>query len=158
MLKKLRKDPVSLVLLAVIGGSLFLSQGNVSETMTSLGDAKKMMVASTAKNNEMLAGQQSDKNQSAIAEQRYKDGCLILLYKGQMAAIAQGRPVYDPLTKFPLPKGTQVCDGYGTTARLEPRDFDGDGVFIPVITQEAFTGNKEVIDNALTNNKRAFYQ
>lgn len=151
-------DPITLLLTASTGTSLLLGSGNVTSTFNSLGNAREMMQTATANNNELRAKEQAAKNQAAIAEERYKNGCLILLYKRQLVAIAQGKPVYDPTTKQPLPKGTVVCDGYGTTAILEPRDFDGDGKFQPVIASEAFTGNSLLIKQSLETNRRAAYQ
>jgi hypothetical protein len=151
-------DPVTLLLTAGTSVSLLFGSGNVTSTFNSLGNAREMMQTATAKNNELRATQQAAKNQAAIADERYKNGCLILLYKGQLVAIAQGKPVYDPTTKQPLSKGTVVCDGYGTTAILEPRDFDGDGKFQPVVASEAFTGNSQLIKQSLENNRRAAYQ
>ncbi|MBG1267755.1 hypothetical protein [Nostoc sp. WHI] len=154
----MKLDLMTVLLTASTGTSLLFGSGNITSTFNSLGNAKEMMQTATAKNNELRASQQAVKNQAAIAEERYRNGCLVLLYKGQLVAIAQGKPVYDPVTKQPLPKRTVVCDGYGTTGILEPRDFDGDGKFKPVITSEAFTGNSPLIKQSLENNRRAAYQ
>jgi hypothetical protein len=154
----MKLDPITLLLTAGTSVSLLFGSGNVTSTFSSLGNAREMMQTATAKNNELRATQQAAKNQAAIADERYRSGCLILLYKGQLVAIAQGKPAYDPVTKQPLPKGTVVCDGYGTTAILEPRDFDGDGKFQPVVASEAFTGNNQLIKQSLENNRRAAYQ
>ncbi|BAY78370.1 hypothetical protein NIES25_48440 [Nostoc linckia NIES-25] len=151
-------DFITVLLTAGTGLSLLFNSGKVTNNFNSLGSAREMMQQATARNNELRATQQAAKNQATIADERYKNGCLVLLYKGQLVAIAQGRPVYDPITKQPLPKGTVVCDGYGTTAILEPRDFDGDGKFQPVITSEAFTGNSLLIKQSLKQNRRATYQ
>ncbi|MBD2509531.1 hypothetical protein H6G91_19920 [Nostoc muscorum FACHB-395] len=151
-------DPITVLLTAGTSVSLLFGSGNVTNTFNSLGNAREMMQTATAKNNELRATQQAAKNQAAIADERYRSGCLILLYKGQLVAIAQGKPAYDPVTKQPLPKGTVVCDGYGTTAILEPRDFDGDGKFQPVVASEAFTGNSQLIKQSLETNRRAAYQ
>ncbi|PHJ60243.1 hypothetical protein VF14_11600 [Nostoc linckia z18] len=154
----MKVDFITLLLTIGTSASVLLNNGNVNSTFNSLGNAREMMQTATARNYQLRATQQAAKNQAAIADERYKNGCLVLLYKGQLVALAQGRPVYDPITKQPLPKGTVVCDGYGTTAILEPRDFDGDGKFQPVITLEAFTGNSQLIKEALEKNRRATYQ
>ncbi|MEH2400208.1 hypothetical protein [Nostoc sp.] len=154
----MKLDPITLLLTAGTSASLLLGGGNVTSTFNSLGNAKEMMQIATAKNNELRAKGQAAKNQAVIADERYKSGCLILLYKGQLVAIAQGKPAYDRVTKQPLPKGTVVCDGYGTTGILEPRDFDGDGKFQPVIASEAFTGDSLLIKQSLETNRRAAYQ
>lgn len=154
----MKLDPITLLLTAGTSASLLLGGGNVTSTFNSLGNAKEMMQIATAKNNELRAKGQAAKNQAAIADERYKSGCLILLYKGQLVAIAQGKPAYDTVTKQPLPKGTVVCNGYGTTGILEPRDFDGDGKFQPVIASEAFTGDRLLIKQSLETNRRAAYQ
>ncbi|MEH2384165.1 MAG: hypothetical protein V7K27_35650 [Nostoc sp.] len=154
----MKLDFITVLLTVGTSTSLLFGSGNITNTFNSLGNAKEMMQTATAKNNELRASQQSAKNQAAIAEERYRNGCLILLYKGRLVAIAQGKPVYDPITKQPLPKGTVVCDGYGTSAILEPRDFDGDGKFQPVVASEAFTGNSQLIKQSLESNRRASYQ
>lgn len=154
----MKLDLITVLLTAGTSTSLLFGSGNITSTFNSLGNAKEMMQTATAKNNELRASQQAAKNQAAIAEERYKNGCLVLLYKGKLVAISQGEPVYDRTTNQPLPKGTVVCDGYGTTGILEPRDFDGDGKFKPVITSEAFTGNSLLIKESLKSNRRAAYQ
>ncbi|WYM00458.2 MAG: hypothetical protein HEQ19_13945 [Gloeotrichia echinulata CP02] len=137
---------------AVFGGNNF---GNIQ---SQFGNAREMLATETARNGELQATIISSENQAKIAEQRYSNGCLILLYKGQMTALSQGSPVYDTVTGKPLPKGTVVCDGYGLTAILEPRDFDGDGKYEPVIAQEAFTGDSEVIGKAIKTNRKVVYK
>jgi hypothetical protein len=141
----------------LVGSSIFCGN-NFGNIQSQFGKAREMLAAETARNGELQATLISSENQAKIADQRYTNGCLILLYKGQMTALSQGKPVYDSVTGKPLPKGTVVCDGYGLTAVLEPRDFDGDGKYEPVITQEAFTGNSEVIGNAIKSNRRVNYR
>jgi hypothetical protein len=141
----------------VIGITVF-GGNNLGSIQSQFGNAREMLAAETARNGELQATIISSENQAKIAEQRYTNGCLLLIYRGQMAALSQGNPVYDIMTGGPLPKGTVVCDGYGLTAVLEPRDFDGDGKYEPVIAQEAFTGDSEVIGKAIKTNRKVVYK
>jgi len=87
---------------------------------------------------ELRASQQATQMNAQIAQQRYQAGCLKL-----RSALVQGEPVFQ--NGSPLPKGTIVCDRFGNTGKLVPRDFDKDGKYVPVVAETAFTGNSKVV-------------
>ena len=59
--------------------------------------------------------------QAAIALQRYKDGCVMVVamsHPGFYTSLTEGEPVLDRIRKKPLPVGTIVCDANGNTAKI----------------------------------------
>ncbi|BBD59476.1 hypothetical protein NIES2109_22630 [Nostoc sp. HK-01] len=82
--------------------------------------------------------QQVSEEQAKLAEARYQNGCV------HVKRFAQGIPVYRD--GLPLPKGTVICDDQGNTGVLQPRDFDNDGRYVPVIADTAYTGRAPIAD------------
>lgn len=148
LLRIIQRNPVNATFGALLIGCLALSSGNVKANFESIDATKKTTQFNAAKNLELTASQQDVESQAEIANQRYQSGCLMLSTNNKFVHLAQAITVIDPDRKTPLPKGTLVCDAFGNTGRLAPRDFDQDGVFVTVITETAFTGNQEIISKA----------
>lgn len=96
--------------------------------------------------NLLRAEQQSAAEKATIAEERFKQGCLFVVAAGtsQATTLTQGQPVRDPARDAPLPAGTRVCSADGTTGLIEANDAG-----LPVVNAIAFTGNQEVIREAM---------
>jgi hypothetical protein len=148
LLRIIKRNPINVTFGVLMLGCLALSSGNVRANFQSIDATKKITQFNAAKNLELTASQQNAESQAEIANQRYQSGCLMLSTKGQFVHLAQAITVIDPLTKSALPKGTVLCDSFGNTGVLAPRDFDGDGVYVTVITETAFTGNQEIVSKA----------
>ncbi|BAY11029.1 hypothetical protein [Calothrix sp. NIES-2098] len=147
MLKYIKRNPVNTAFTVGILGCLAFSSGNISQNLGTLEHIKKTTQYNATKQLELQASQQNAAQQSDIAIERYKNGCLLLTQP-----LIQGQPVYNTKGK-PLPRGTVVCDQIGNTAKLIPRDFDGDGVFVPVVGELAYTGNREAVQDAIASNQ-----
>jgi hypothetical protein len=148
LLRTIQRNPVNTAFGLAMFGCLILSSGNVKENFQTIGATKKTTQFNIAKNYELTASQQDAESQAEIANQRYQSGCLMLSNNGKFVHLAQAITVIDPDRRTPLPKGTLVCDSFGNTGRLAPRDFDRDGVYTTVITETAFTGNQEIVSRA----------
>jgi hypothetical protein len=88
----------------------------------------------------------------AIAIGRYESGCILVTaldQPDQFVSIVENMPVLDRATQSPLPAGTAVCDANGNTALLTHKNIDGQ--IIPVASNLAFTGKRDVIEAAITN-------
>lgn len=147
MLKYIKRNPVNAAFAVGILGCLAFSSGNIRENLGTIDHVKKTTQFNATKQLELQASQQAAEQQSEIAKDRYRNGCLMLT-----TALVQGQPVFNT-SKKPLPRGTVVCDPIGNTAKLIPRDFDGDGVYVPVVGELAYTGDKEAIQQAIASNQ-----
>jgi hypothetical protein len=88
----------------------------------------------------------------AIAIGRYESGCILVTaldQPDQFVSIVENMPVLDRATQSPLPAGTAVCDANGNTAVLTNQNINGE--VIPVASSLAFTGDRGVIEAAITN-------
>lgn len=148
LLRIVQRNPINVTFGVLMLGCLALSSGNVKANFENINATKKITQFNAVKNLELTASQQDVESQAEIAKQRYQQGCLMLSVKGKFVYLSQATTVIDPDRKTPLPRGTLVCDAFGNTGRLAPRDFDQDGTFTTVITETAFTGNQEIISNA----------
>lgn len=148
LLRIFQRNPVNTAFGVLMIGCLALSSGNVKANFQSIDATKKTTQFNAAKNLELTASQQDAESQAEIANQRYQSGCLMLVDNGKFVHLAQAITVIDPDRKTPLPKGTLICDSFGNTGKLAPRDFDQDGVFVTVITETSFTGNLEIVSKA----------
>ncbi len=148
LLRNIQRNPINTAFGLAMLGCLILSSGNVKNNFETIGATKKTTQFNLAKNYELTASQQDAESQAEIANQRYQSGCLMLSVNGKFVHLSQAARVIDPDQKTPLPKGTLICDSYGNTGRLAPRDFDGDGIYTTVITETAFTGNQEIVSKA----------
>jgi hypothetical protein len=148
LLRIIKRNPINVTFGVLLIGCLALSSGNIKDNFQTIGATKKTTQFNIAKNYELTASQQDAESQAEIANQRYQSGCLMLETNGKFVHLAQAITVIDPDRKTPLPKGTLICDSYGNTGRLAPRDFDRDGIFTTVITETAFTGNQEIVSRA----------
>lgn len=86
--------------------------------------------------------------QAKIASNRYRNGCVIVVAQkapDKFTSLTEGHPVIDWVRKTPLPAGTIVCDANGNTAVIEKRNGK------PVIGKTAFTGDRQLINQARKN-------
>lgn len=117
---------------------------------------------------------------AAIAEDRYQNGCVMVVASNSpehYSALTPGQPVIDGARNVPLAVGTTVCDALGGTGVIVPmtdaegneirgymqvsRDAQGiswqvvedpAGSAVPVIGLYAFTGDREVVQQAIAAN------
>ena len=140
--RTIKRNPIPTAFGAGIVASLLISQGNIRENARTLGEVREIAQANAANEMRLRASQQASEGQAEIAEQRYQEGCLVVVAQSDPAAftsLTEGQPVLDRIRKTPLPLGTLVCDAYGNTGKIVP-DSQGN----PVVGELAFTGNKEL--------------
>jgi hypothetical protein len=85
-----------------------------------------------------------------LAVSRYESGCLPVVDRSQehYVSLIEGQPVTDSITEHPVPMGTTVCDANGNTGII------GTG---NVVTNVAFTGDREVVLRRLSEFQRFEY-
>jgi hypothetical protein len=120
----------------------YFSHGDIQRSMQGLSEDRARIATNVSEQRRLEENASLIKAKAAIAEQRYKDGCTLVVAVNSpknLATLVNGEPVYDRTTNKPLPVGTVVCDGNGNTAVLAS-NING----VPVVTDIAFTGNREL--------------
>ncbi|AKG21794.1 hypothetical protein [Calothrix sp. 336/3] len=136
---------------------LFAARDDISRSIQLLNEDKTRISASSQETRKLEQSQEIAKAKAAIASQRYKDGCLLVVAANSptnLATLVPGEAVIDRITKRPLPSGTVVCDGNGNTAILVP-NLDRK----PVIGEIAYTGNRDLVMKTVKriNGARLYY-
>lgn len=152
----IRKNKSTILWGGLILGSLFFAHNDIQNNFQNMTDIKNSIALDSQKIQAVSQQTDLEKSLGEIAKTRYENGCVILLNRKRgYTNLEQGQTVVDPIRWTPLPKGTVVCDRNGNTGVLAPRDFDGDGRFTTVVAETAFTGNHDVIDNAMKRARRS---
>lgn len=110
-----------------------------------------------AENTELQLSLQEAEQKAAVAESRYKSGCIPVVTEdqSQYVALQLNRPVLDVASKHPLPVGSVVCDAHGNTGVIVD---DDQSHRTPGVTQRlAFTGNTDLVQERLDNYRGARY-
>jgi hypothetical protein len=141
---RIKRYPIESVLIGGLVITVILDLPHILRQIGLSGELRATAEAQNQRHMEMRLAQQAAADASEIAQERYQNGCLVILSKtdkDQYASIVEGRPVNDKSGSI-VPQNTIVCDGYGNTAKISM--IRG----IPVATQVAFTGNRKAIENA----------
>jgi hypothetical protein len=120
----------------------FFSHGDIQRSMQGLSEDRARIASNASEQRRLEENAELIKAKAAIAEQRYNSGCTLVVAVNSpknLATLVEGEPVFDRTTNKPLPVGTVVCDGNGNTAVLAS-NING----VPVVTDIAFTGNREL--------------
>ncbi|MBD2261123.1 hypothetical protein [Pseudanabaena sp. FACHB-2040] len=107
---------------------------------------------------ELQLAQQEAEQKAAIADERYRTGVVPvvdLATQGHYVTLSKNQPVLDSLTRQPLPAGTVVADANGNTGVLV--DDDNDPTTPAVVQKMAFTGNRQLVQDALAQYGGASY-
>ncbi|MDB9369167.1 hypothetical protein PN456_09375 [Nodularia spumigena CS-586/05] len=127
-------------------GCIFLSISapNIKSNISTMGEIQQVVRKNSTQEWKLRASQQAAQAQAEIAEQRYRDGCVMVVAMNNpdsFTSLSEGEPVIDHVRNVPLPIGTVVCDANGNTAVI----IKGENQ--PVTGEIAFTGNQELIAN-----------
>ncbi len=137
-----RKHKLEIGFGAVALVATFFSHGDIQRSMQGLSEDRARIASNASEQRRLEENAELIKAKAAIAEQRYKDGCTMVVAANSptnLATLVLGEPVFDRTTKKPLPAGTVVCDANGTTAVLASNENG-----VPVVSDMAFTGNREL--------------
>ena len=118
------------------------SHSDIQRSMQGLSEDRARIASNASEQRRLEENAELIKAKAVIAEQRYNSGCTLVVAVNSprnLATLVLGEPVFDRTTNKPLPVGTVVCDGNGNTAVLAS---NANGV--PVVTDLAFTGNREL--------------
>jgi hypothetical protein len=137
-----RKHKTEIIFVSVALVAALFSHKDIQKGMDSVAFEKERVSLKTAEEKRLEQGQELVKARAAIAEQRYKDGCTIVVAVNSpknLATLVEGETVLDRTSKKSLPAGTVVCDGNGNTGVLK-----ANGQNIPVVSDLTYTGNREL--------------
>lgn len=131
------------------------SLGNLGGVGSQITELREQATAQSQELSLLNLSQEQSDNLAAIAEKRLKDGCVPVFSRdqGNYVTLIVNKPVVDPTTRQALPAGTLLCDAYGNTALLV--DDDGDPNTPAVAQQFAFTGNRDLVKDVLSNYRGA---
>ena len=124
---------------------LALSSGNIKSNLGTVAQVQESVRENSKQEWQLRASQQAAQAQAEIAEERYRNGCVMVVAMSDpksFTTLSEGQPVIDRVRRKPLPSGTIVCDANGNTAKIVL------GVDRLVVGEIAFTGNQEVIQAA----------
>jgi hypothetical protein len=137
-----RKHKTEIIFVSVALLAALFSHKDIQKGMESLADERIKISTQASEKRHFEQSQELAKTKAAIAEQRYQDGCTIVVAANSprnLATLVEGETVLDRTSKKSLPAGTVVCDGNGNTGILKANTQS-----IPVVTDLAFTGKREL--------------
>lgn len=140
--KAWRKHKTEIVFVAAALIAVVVGHKDIQNSMQSLNQERALVSIKASEERRLEQSQELAKNKAEIAQQRYKDGCAIVVAVNSpknLATLVEGETVYDRTSKKPLPSGTIVCDANGNTGILSPNKNG-----VPVVSSVAFTGNREL--------------
>jgi hypothetical protein len=140
--KTWRKHKTEIIFVSVTLIAALFSHKDIQKGMDFLALEKERVSTKTAEERRLEQSRELAKTKAAIAEERYKNGCTIVVSGSSpknLTTLVEGEPILDRTSKKSLPAGTVVCDGNGTTGILT---LNTKG--IPVTTDLAYTGNREL--------------
>ncbi len=123
------------------------SLGNAQGTMTQFQEMREQSAKDVAAHAELMLDQEAAKAAAEIANERYLTGCQPVVDWAQVhyVSLVEHEVVIDPITKFPVPKGTVVCDANGNTAIIQENEQGW-----PVAQSFAFTGDQGIVRQRLS--------
>jgi hypothetical protein len=137
-----RKNKTSIVFGGLMLVSLIYSAPDINRNMRSLSSLRNAIASNSEKESQLSQQLKSESQQAAIAEARYKKGCLPVVatvYPHKYVAITEGQVIRDRITGKPLPNGSVVCDANGTTGVIS--NFR--------VSAIAFTGDRDMVAKRL---------
>ena len=135
----------------ILGGlALIAAVPSLGDAQGVLGQFQSMREQSNqdvAAHAELMLDQEAAKAAAEIANERYLTGCQPVVDWAQIhyVSLVENEVVLDPITKFPIPKGTVVCDANGNTAIIQ-----GNEQGWPVAQSFAFTGDQGIVRQRLS--------
>lgn len=146
--KTWRKHKLEITFGALASIAALFSHGDIQRSMNGLSEDRLRISNNASVQRRLEENAELVKAKAAIAEQRYKDGCTIVVVVNSprnLATLVEGETVLDRTSKKSLPAGTVVCDVNGNTGVLA---VNTDGV--PVVTDMAFTGDRQLALNLIS--------
>ena len=146
--KIIKRNPVSTLFGVGVVGCLIANSNNIQRNMESINAVRDVTQQNSVQEMKLRASQQTSEAQAEIANDRYKNGCVMVVAMKSpknYTSLSEGQPVLDRVRKTPLPAGTIVCDANGNTGRIVTVKGQ------PVVGEMAFTGNKTLVAQARKN-------
>lgn len=145
--KHIRRHATEYIFAGIACVTAIFGHDDIQRQMNTLSADRSRISESTSLLRQLEESAETAKQRAAIAIQRYKDGCTIVVVADSprnLATLVKGKPVLDRTSKAYLPSGTIVCDGNGNTAILKA---NSEG--IPVADDFAFTGDRQLALNLI---------
>ncbi|MDF5721520.1 MAG: hypothetical protein PUP91_13775 [Rhizonema sp. PD37] len=155
--KHIRRHKTEYIFAGIACVTAIFGHNDIQRSMNSLSADRSRISESAAAVRILQENAETAKERAAIAGQRYKDGCTIVVVSNSprnLASLVKGQPVLDRTSRAYLPEGTVVCDANGNTAILK-NNAEG----IPVADSFAFTGDRQLAINLIRkiHGARVFY-
>ncbi|MBD2054795.1 hypothetical protein H6F88_01940 [Oculatella sp. FACHB-28] len=148
----IKRNPISSAAIALMVLAGAANYSTISQNMQATGRVREKAMEHSEFNQQLQATSLFVEQQAEIAEQRYSEGCVLVVASNdptKFTSLTEGQPVLDSVRNVPLPAGTVVCDVFGNTARIV--SLDGQ----PVASEFAYTGNKQLVDDAIAASNAA---
>lgn len=142
-----KRNPIATGAIGLMALFALANSPSIARNMQAMGRVREQSMASGEVVSQLQANQIHIEEQAKIADSRYQSGCVIVVASNDpnsFTSLTAGQPVLDGVRDAPLPPGTLVCDAFGNTARINDQS---------VADAFAFTGNKEVIQEAIERNQ-----
>ena len=145
--KHIRRHATEYIFAGIACVTAIFGHDDIQRQMNTLSADRSRISESASLLRQLEESAETAKQRAAIAVQRYKDGCTIVVVSNSprnLASLVKGQPVFDRTSKAYLPEGTVVCDANGNTAILK-NNAEG----IPVADSFAFTGDRQLALNLI---------
>ena len=145
--KHIRRHATEYIFVGIACVTAIFGHDDIQRQMNTLSADRSRISDLASQTRQLEESAVSAKERAAIAIQRYKDGCTIVVVANSprnLASLVKGQPVLDRISKAYLPSGTVVCDVNGNTAILK-NNASG----IPVADDFAFTGDRQLALNLI---------
>jgi hypothetical protein len=141
------KQYTTYFLLGLAGLAAIPSLGNAQGILGDFQDMREQSQQDIADYSRLMLEQEAVLATAEIANQRYSAGCQPVVDWEQIhyVSLIENEVVLDPITKFPIPAGTVVCDANGNTAIIR-NNAEG----WPVAQSFAFTGDQGIVRRRLS--------
>jgi hypothetical protein len=142
-MRHLQRNPATSIFFFLACVLIAFSKNNIEANLNNLSSVQELARQSSAKEWKMKVSEQSTLSQKEIAENRLRNGCIIVVAEKNpkfFTSLSEGQPVIDSVRKTPLPPGSIVCDINGNTGKIIETENG------PVVSDLAFTGNRKLIE------------
>lgn len=152
--KIFKRNPELFIIGGLLGFSLLMGMDSIKSNLQQVATIRAQVQSDSKIQMGLQASQQDAEAKAAIAEARYKAGCVVVVAGNDPrfhTSITEGAPVLDAIRKTALPPNTLVCDSDGNTAKLVPGIYQGSRT--AVAWELAFTGSRAVINAAIAQSQ-----
>jgi hypothetical protein len=108
-----KRNPVAAGAIALMALAAAFNYPTIAQNMKATGRVREKALVNSELTQQLEATNIFAEQQAAIAEQRYSDGCIVVVASNdptKFTSLTEGQPVLDAVRGVPLPTNTIVCD------------------------------------------------